>query len=317
MRRIICALLALIVITSLAACTNHEDLAISGTSFDPIDYVNEGEFARYENALHGVIIEYPEGYERIGNLDVDGYISFEGDGTVIEVHASDKEHNDILTPEEYTNDILDIWYIGKESFATKYGKTSGFKAVNRKNGRIRIDFAVKGVDAFYHFAYETEEEGFTEEDPIFQYVMGSIRIDDGNYNRLSRMAARYSLLFEYVTQLNYITDINYVNHCLNSFELSKDDAQKQEALKYVDSVRAEIEKITAYEREEDEGFDAEWQEVLTEAESVINCCDRIEAAIFSEKYSEAQSIARSEVSYALSEKAERFVATINAELGEY
>ncbi len=317
MKRLICAILALIVIASFAACTNHEDLAISGTSFDPIDYVNEGEFARYENAYYGVIIEYPEGYERVGNFDTDGYISFEGDGTVIEVYASDKEHNDILTPEQYTNDILDIWYIGEESYSTKYGKTSGFKAVRRNDGRIRIDFAVKGVDAFYHFAYETDEDGFSEDDPKFQYIMGSIRIDDGNYNRLSRMAARYSLLFEYVTQLNYVTDINYVNHCLNSFELSKDDMQKKEALRYVDSVRTEIEKITAYEREEGEGFDEEWQEVVTEAENVIDCCDRIEAAIFSENYSEAQSIARSEINYALSEKAERFVAMINAELGEY
>ena len=317
MKKIICAVLALIIIMTFTACTNHEDLAISGTSFDPIDYVNEDEFVRYENAAHGVIIEYPDGYERVGNFDIDGYISFEGDGNIIEVYASDKENNDILTAEEYTNEILDIWYIGEESYSTQYGKTSGFKAVTRKDGRIRIDFAVKGVDAFYRFAYEADEATFNEDDPKFQYVMSSIRIDDGNYNRLARMAARYSLLFEYVTDLKYVTDINYVNHCLNSFELSKDELQKQEALRYVDSVRMEIKKITAYEREKDEGFDTEWQEVVVAAETVIGCCDRIEAAIFSENYAEAQSIARSEVNYELSEKAERFVATINAELGEY
>ena len=317
MKRLICAILALIVIASFAGCTNHEDLAISGTSFDPIDYVNENEFARYENADHGIIIEYPDGYERVGNFDIDGYISFEGDGTVIEIYAADRDNNDILTAEGYTNDILDIWYIGKESGSVQYGKTSGFKAVNRKDGKIRIDFAVKGVDAFYHFAYETDEEGFTENDPTFQYVMGSIRIDDGNFNRLSRMAARYSLLFEYVSDLKYVTDINYVNHCLNNFELSKDDAQKQEALKYVDSVRVEIEKIKSYEREEGEGFDEEWQEIIAETEKVIDSCNRIEAAISSGNYSEAQSVARSEVNYTLAEKAERFVATINAEIGEY
>ena len=317
MKKIICIILALAAVLALSGCTSHEELAISGTSFDPIDYVNEGEFVRYENAVHGVIIEYPEGYERVGNLDVDGYISFEGDGKVIEVYASDTENNHILTPEEYTNDVIDIWYIGEESYSTKYGKTSGFKAVRRKDGRIRIDFAVKGVDAFYRFAYEQDEETFSEDDPIFKYVMSSIRIDDGNYNRLSRMAARYSILFEYVSDLNYVTDINYVNHCLNSFELSKDESQKQEALRYVSSVRTEIMKIVDYEREEGEGFDDEWAEVVAEAEAIITTCDEIEAAIFDKNYEEAQRLARTKVGYALSEKAARYVATINAELGEY
>lgn len=310
-------MLALSVIFSFAACTNHEDLAISGTSFEPIEYENDGEFARYENALHGVIIEYPDGYERIGNLDADGFISFEGDGNIIEVYAADQDHNDILTPEEYTNDIIDIWYIGAESYAVKYGKTSGFKAVRRKDGRIRIDFAVKGVDAFYRFAYETDEEGFTEEDPIFQHVMASIRIDDGNLNRLSRMATRYSILFEYVVNLDYVTDINYVNHCLNSYELSKDKMHIEEALSYVGTVRTEITKITEYEREEEEGFDDEWQEIFSEAEKVLACCDRIEEKIKSGDYEEAQRMARTEVSYELAEKAEDFVAIINAEIGEY
>ena len=316
-RRIFCFLLAALIALAVCGCKKYEDDAISGTGFNPMDYVDESGYTRYENALHGIIIEYPGAYERVGNFELDGYISFEGDDKVIEVYIPDAENNDILTSEEYTNEILDIWYIGEESHNVKYGKTSGFKAVQREDGKIRTDFVVKGVDAFYRFAFTADEEGFTEEDPVFQYVMSSIRIDDGIYNRLTRMASRYKVLLEYATSMQYITDVNYANHCLNSFDISKDVQSKAEAISTLETVKAEVNKIITHEREKDEGYDEWWNDVLTEAEVIIKNCDEAIAEINADKIADAQTIARTKFSYELSDKSAKFIAMINAEIAEY
>lgn len=298
---------------SLGACSMspREDY-ISGVSFDPADY-DTGALARYENKNFGIILEYPEKYERVGNFDLDGYITFEGEDVEISVYVPDMENNDILTAQEYAGSVLEL----SGSRPAKYGKCSGCKVVSDKDGRVRIDFIVKGVDAFYRFAYEAPAEGFTEENADFQSVMSSIRIDDGVYNKLTRMSSRYTVLLEYAKSMQYITDANYANHCLNSFEMSKDERHKNDALNTYANIRAELTKIIEHERDDDEGYNSMWEEITAEAGAVIDACLRAEEAVRNGNYEEAQKIARMEFSYNLSDKCSKFIETINAEISEY
>ncbi|MBQ7054640.1 MAG: hypothetical protein IJN97_05420 [Oscillospiraceae bacterium] len=313
MKKIICFAMAFAICLSFGACSMspREDY-ISGISFDPADY-DTGALARYENKLYGIILEYPEKYERVGNFDLDGYITFEGDDVAISVYVPDMENNDILTAQEYTESVLEL----TGSRPAKYGKCSGSKVVSDDDERVRVDFIVKGVDAFYRFAYEAPAEGFTEENEDFQSVMSSIRIDDGIYNKLTRMSSRYTVLLEYAKSMQYITDANYANHCLNTFEMSKDERHKNDALATSANIRAELMKIIEHERDEDEGYDSMWEEITTEAQEVIDACLRAEEAVKSGNYEEAQRIARMEFSYDLSDKCSRFIETINAEISEY
>ncbi|MBQ8003490.1 MAG: hypothetical protein IJ299_00115 [Oscillospiraceae bacterium] len=313
MKKIICVVSALLLCLALGACTPaHEEKYISGISFDPADY-DTGATARYENKLYGIILEYPEKYQRVGNFDLDGYITFEGDGIAISVYVPDMENNDILTPQEYAETVLGL----AESRPAKYGKCSGCKVTEEADGRIRIDFIVKGVDAFYRFAYEAPAEGFTEENADFQSVMSSIRIDDGVYNKLTRMSSRYTVLLEYAKSMQYITDANYANHCLNSFEMSKDERHKNDALSTSANIRAELLKIIEHKRGEDEGYDSMWEEICAEAQEIIDACISAEEAVKSGNYEEAQRIARTEFSYDLADNCSKFIETINAEISEY
>ncbi len=313
MKKIICFAMAFAICLSFGACSMspREDY-ISGVSFDPAEYDTRA-LARYENKNFGIILEYPEKYERVGNFDLDGYITFEGDDVAISVYVPDMNNNDILTAQEYAENVLELM----GSRPAKYGKSNGCKIVSGDDGRVRIDFIVKGVDAFYRFAYEAPEEGFAEENEDFQSVMSSIRIDDGIYNKLTRMSSRYTVLLEYAKSMQYITDANYANHCLNSFEMSKDERHKNEALVASANIRAELEKIITHERGDDEGYNAMWKEIITEAQEVIDACLRAEEAVKSGKYEEAQRIARMELSYDLSDKCAKFIETINAEISEY
>ncbi len=313
MKKILCIALALALVFVLGACTPaYEEQYISGVSFDPADY-DTGAMARYENKLYGIILEYPEKYERVGNFDLDGYITFEGDSVVVSVYVPDMENNDVLTAQEYAEDVLEL----ASSQPAKYGKCSGCKTVTYDDGKIRIDFVVKGVDAFYRFAYEAPEDGFTEEDSIFQSVMSSIRIDDGVYNKLTRMSSRYTVLLEYAKSMQYITDANYANHCLNSFEMSKDVRHKNDALNTSANIRAELTKIIEHERGEDEGYDDMWDEIVAEAEEIIDACLKAEECVNNGNYEEAQKIVRAEFAYDLADNCSKFIETINAEISEY
>ncbi|MBQ6902714.1 MAG: hypothetical protein IJN71_06900 [Oscillospiraceae bacterium] len=314
-RRILGVVLALVMTLSLASCAPDTEDYISGTSFDPIEY-DTGAVARYENQLYGIILEYPEKYQRIGNFDLDGYVTFEGDGVVVSVYVPDTENNDILTAEAYVDEVLELPKT-EGSGVTKYGKCNGYKVLKREDGKITIDFIVKGVDAFYRFAYSQSEEDFTEENATFQQIMGSIRIDDGVYNMLNRMASRYKVLLEYATSMQYITDANYANHCLNNFASSGDVRHKEEALSTSAAIREEIEKIISHKREEDEQYEEMWNEVVESAEKILESCKKAEECVKTGDYEGAQKIARTDFSYDLSDDASRFLATINAEIAEY
>lgn len=313
MKKIICFAMVFAICLSFGACSmsTREDY-ISGVSFDPEDY-DTGALARYENKLYGIIIEYPEKYERIGNFDLDGHITFEGNDVVVSVYVPDMENRDVLTAQEYAESVLEL----SGSRPAKYGKCSGCKVVSSDGERIKIDFIVKGVNAFYRFAYEAPAEGFTEENADFQSVMSSIRIDDGIYNILTRMSSHYTVFLEYARSMQYITDANYANHCLNSFEMSKDERYKNDALNTYANIRAELTKIIEYERDDDEEYDAMWEEITEKAQAVIDACLRAEEAVRSGNYEEAQRIARTDFSYDLSDSCSKFIDTIDAEISEY
>ncbi len=305
--------MAFAICLSLGACSMlpREDY-ISGVSFDPADYDTDA-LARYENRNFGIILEYPEKYVRVGNFDLDGYITFEGNDVAISVYVPDTENNDILTAQEYAESVLEL----SGSSPVKYGKCSGSKVVSRDDERVRLDFIIKGVDAFYRFAYEAPAEGFTEENGDFQSVMSSIRIDDGVFDKLTSMLSRYTVLLEYAENMQYITDANHANHCLNSFEMSKDERHKNDALATSANIRAELEKIIAHERGDDEGYDAMWKEITEQAQALTDACLRAEEAVRSGNYEEAQRITRTDFSYDLSDSCSKFIETINGEISEY
>lgn len=315
LKKLLLAALALIFIFSLGACTPNEEDYLSGTSFDPIDYQTV-ETERYENRLYGIIIEYPETYERIGNFDLDGYITFEGDGNVISLYVPDTENNDILTAEAYVDEVLSLEK-NEECGNVKYGKSSGYKVVTRESEKTAVDFIVKGVDGFYRFTFTSPDEDFTEEDETFRSVMSSIRIDDGIYSKLTNMSGRYTTLLEYATSMQYITDANYANHSLNNYLTTNDERYKDEALSASATIRTEMTNILEYERGEDEGYDYEWAQITDEAEKIITACDRAEDCVARGDYAGAQKIARGEFTYDLSDNASAFLSMINAEISEY
>ena len=203
------------------------------------------------------------------------------------------------------------------SGTTKYGKCSGYKTILRDDEKTTIDFVIKGIDAFYRFAYSSNDEDFSEDDYVFQSVMSSIRIDDGVYNKLNRMSSRYTVLLEYATSMQYITDANYANHCLNNYAQSNEERHKIDALNTSKLIRDEIGKILTHERDEGEGYDSLWEEIIEDAKKVEDACFRAEKCVQDGDYEGAQKIARTEFLYDLSEHASKFIATINAEISEY
>jgi len=315
LKRTICLILAVVITLLISACTATQDDYMSGISFDPMDY-DSGAYTRYENKLYGIILEYPESFARVGNFDLDGYITFEKGGVIISVYVPDTENNDILTAEEYVDEVLNL--SGDEgSGTTKYGKCSGYKTILRDDEKTTIDFVIKGIDAFYRFAYSSNDEDFSEDDYVFQSVMSSIRIDDGVYNKLNRMSSRYTVLLEYATSMQYITDANYANHCLNNYAQSNEERHKIDALNTSKLIRDEIGKILTHERDEGEGYDSLWEEIIEDAKKVEDACFRAEKCVQDGDYEGAQKIARTEFLYDLSEHASKFIATINAEISEY
>ena len=310
---------ALALALGLCACEEKgfED-AISGTEFDPDEY-NLETIERYEHREYGIILEYPSGFERVGNFELDGYMTFEKDDTSIYVYVPDYDNNDVVFVEKYVKETLGLRG-DKGSGVAKYGKSSGYKLVSNSGDKIRIDFVVKGIDAFYRFAYVTNAEGFTEEDETFRQVMESIRIDDGVYSKLTSMSSRYRVLFEYArmeSPENYVNDVYYINHCLNSYETTNEARHKQEALTTCRNIIEKISEISGYNRNEDDIYEEEWQKVKKAAEEVLECCERIEKAINNGDYAYAQKIARSEVNYDLNRAADAYLSIINAEIAEY
>lgn len=310
-------LLMALMLLSFCACEKTPGMgdAISGTEFDPDDYAPV-TMERYEHRNYGIIIEYPSNFEKTGNFELDGYMTFEKDDSAIYVYVPDYENGDILFVEEYATEELDL-PDGKGSGISKYGKSTGYKAVEYTDDGVRIDFVVKGVDAFYRFAYETTAEGFTEEDETFQQIMASIRVDDGVYNKLTSMVSRYKTLLEYATSMQYVTDINYVNHSLNNFSTTNEARHKQIAIDTCIKARTEIEEICAYERMEDDMYEQEWEKVIEKATEVIEHCKAIEKAINEGDVAGAQKIARTEINYDLSDAAAAYMSIINSEIAEY
>ena len=302
-------------VLSLCACEEKQE-AVSGVPFDPEDYAPE-TIERYEHRNYGIIIEYPSSFsKRVGNLELDGYITFEKEDATIFVYIPDYDNNRFLFVEEYAEDVLEL-PTGDDSGIARFGKSNGYKAVEKTDEKKRIDFVVKGVDAFYRFAYETTDEEFTEADETFLQVMGSIRIDDGMYNKLTSMISRYTLLLEYAESMQYVTDINYVNHSLNNFLTTGEERHKETALNTCRTVVEEISEIRDYERTDGDLYEKEWGKIVEKASEVLDCCNRIEKAINDGDIATAQKIARTEVSYELSELSAGYISIINAEIAEY
>lgn len=314
-KRISCVFLSLLLVLALCSCASKKEDYISGTSFEMEEF-DTGTYARYENRNFGIIVEYPEDFARVGNFELDGYVSFEGDGISVSVYVPDQENNDILTAEEYTQKVLRL--SGNiASGNAKYGKSTGYRVVSQNGDLVRVDFTVKGVDAFYRFAYTAPAESFTEEDETFQTVMGSIRIDDGVYNKLTRMSSRYTTLLEYVSDMEYITDANYANHCLSSFEASGDMRRKQEAVDTVTNVRAEVAKVADYERDEGELYGDTWEEIVAEAKKIVAVCDEFLSCVENGDIAGAQNLVYTKFDYELADKSEEYLLAIQAEIEEY
>ncbi len=299
---------------TLCACEEQQE-AVSGTPFDPEDYEPD-TIERYEHRNYGIILEHPSSFERKGNLELDGYITFEREDATIYVYVPDYDNNKVLFVEEYADSILEL--SGDEgSGITRFGKSNGYKAVEKTEEKTRIDFVIKGIDAFYRFAYETTNEDFTEEDETFLQIMSSIRIDDGVYNKLTSMISRYNVLLEYATSMQYVTDINYVNHSLNNFGTTGEERHKETALTTCQTVRTKISEIRDYERADGDMYEKEWEKIVEKASEVLDCCNRIEQAIKNGDIAEAQKIARMEVNYELSETSSGYLSIINSEIAEY
>ncbi len=316
MKKLISVFCILFTIFSFSACTPNEEDYLSGVSNEPPVEEDENEFARYENQLYGIILEYPETYERIGNFDADGYISFEGDGNAVFIYVPDDESDLLMTTEEYAYDILNL--PKSENAATvTYGKTTGFRTFSKAGGRITVEFVVRGLNAFYRFAYASPESLFSEDDPIFSGVMASIRIDDGKYTLLNKMLAEYTILLEYATSMQYATDANYANHCLNTFETSGEESYLKNATDTFTSMKEKLDEICTHVQGEGESFPDLWNKISATAKRMSDACSSAISAIETGNMADAQKISRTDFTYDLSDSAEMFISAIDTEIGEY
>ena len=317
MKRFISAFCVFLVIFSFAACTAPADDYVSGVATPPPVKEYDGELARYENPLLGIIIEYPSEYRRIGNFDVDGHISFEGNGSEVFIYNPDKNKSNLsLTAKEYALEIIGLSE-SPEAEVVTYGKTTGYRTFAEIGGRTVAQFVVKGVDGFYRFDFAIPAARFSETDPVFTTVMSSIRIDDGIYNMLNKMLAEYRLLLEYATSMQYVTDANYANHCLNTFETSGDESYKNTAINTFLTMKNELLQISAHIPDEGESFPELWNKVLMYTQQTISECDAALVAIETGNIEEAQRLCRVAFTYDLSDTAEKFVLAISTEIGEY
>ncbi len=314
MKKFICILSALILVLSLAACQPEDD-AISGIANIP-EEEPEIKTARYENQLHGIIIEYPETYERVGNLDNDGFLTFEGDGNAVAIYIPDKEADLEMSESEYTTEVLGLPLSSDISLIT-YGKTTGYRTFTYEENLVTHEFIAKGVDGFYRFSFTCDKDMFSEDDPVFLDIMSSIRIDDGVFISLYKQSAQYTVLLQYATTQQYVTDADYANHCLNNYETSGDAYHIDTAKKTFSSIKDELIAITSYKREEDESFDELWVKIVADAERLQNTCDKAIEAIESGDIKTAQRLTRTEFSYELSDNAALLISAIQTEVGEY
>jgi len=316
LKKFTAVLLTLSLVLSLSACfaDSSEDY-ISGEAI-PIEDLSEIDVERYENQFHGIIIEYPVGYERIGNLDADGFITFDGEGNSIAVYIPDSETDLEMSEQDYATNILRL-PVSADAQPIVYGKTSGYKTRIVKDDKTTLEFIVKGLYAFYRFSFTCDTEKFSEELAAFRIATESIRIDDGVFTSLYRMSAKYSVLLQYATSQQYSTDANYANHCLNNYEISNDEAHLQTAIDTFSSIKEELGFIINHEREEEESFEDLWVKIVAEAERMSASCDEALAAIESRNIDEAQHISRVAYTYELCEYSQLLISAINTEIGEY
>ena len=314
MKKFICILSALVLTLSLAACQPEDD-AISGVANIP-EEKPDVKTARYENQHYGIIIEYPETYERVGNLDSDGFLTFEGDGNSVAIYIPDTETDLEMSESEYTTDVLGLPLSSDVSLVT-YGKTTGYRTFTYEGDLVTLEFIAKGVDGFYRFSFTCDRNSFVEDDPTFLDIMSSIRIDDGIFISLYKQSAKYTVLLQYVTTQQYITDADYANHCLNNYETTGDADHIDTAKKTFSTIRDELVAIINHEREEEESFAELWAEIVTEAERLKAACDKALEAIDSGDTKTAQKLTRTEFSYQLSDNAALLVSAIQKEVGEY
>ncbi len=315
MKKIISFVLMLLMLSLLVACAPDAEDYISGTEFEIPEFQTD-TFAKFQNKNHGIIIEYPERLQRLGNFDLDGYICFEENDVSLRVYIPDTDTETIMSVEEYATRILKF-PVTAESENIKYGKSTGYKAVLRKDGDATVEFIVKGVDGFYRFSYTCLESNFEKKTEEWEEIFATIRIDDGVYNKLGRMAYLYKELLEYATSMQYVTDANYANHCLNNFEISSDPQNKTDALNTYKNIKEELNLILNYERDESEPYGEFWERVISETEKMIAVCDEAIAAIERGDTWEAQKLARISVTYELSDVSSKFLSIINAEIAEY
>ena len=315
MKKLTCIFLALILTFALVACQPEDD-AISGVATvappEP-----EIKTARYENQTHGIILEYPETYERVGNLDEDGFLTFEGDGNTIALYVPDTEADvDAMNADDYALKVLKLAMTPDSSFTT-YGKTSGYRTFTYTADTTTLEFVAEGVDGFYRFSFTSARETFSESDRVFNLVMSSIRIDDGVFISLYKMSKEYTVLLQYVTTQQYVTDADYANHCLNNYDLSGDCDHIHTARETFVSIKTELAKISNFKRGEEDGFDDLWADILSEAIRLQGVCDEAITAIDAGDYDTAKKLARSQFSFDLSEDAALLISAIQAEVSEY
>lgn len=315
MKKLICILSALILALSLSACLPDDD-AISGVAYGPEEEYTDVKMARYENQTHGIILEYPETYKRVGNLDSDGFLTFEGDGNVIAIYLPDTEADLEMSESDYTTDVLGLPLSSDVSLVT-YGKTTGYRTFTYNENLLTLEFIAKGVDGFYRFSFTCDRNEFTEDDPVFSDVMSSIRIDDGVFISLYKMSAQYTVLLQYATTQQYVTDADYANHCLNNYETSGDTDQLNTAKETFSSIKTELLAITNHRRKEDESFEELWVKIVSEAERLEGICDNALDALERGDIKTAQKLTRTEFSYSLSDNAALLISAIQTEVGEY
>ncbi len=316
MKKVVSVFCILFLLLNLCACASKNEEYISGAINEPAENVAELSFARYENPLLGIILEYPETFERVGNFNVDNHISFEEAGTEIYIYNPDSEADLMMTAEEYAINSLDLPN-DEEAGMVTYGKTLGYRTYSRIGGRMRVDFVAKGLTSFYHFAFVCPESLFSEDDPVFSAVMSSIRIEDGKYTLLNKMLAEYTLLLDYVTTMQYITDANYASHCLNLYETSNDEAHLNTAINSFKTIKTNLDKIHTFVPGEDESFRDLWEKISFSAEKMSGFCSLAISAIHAGNLDEVRRISRSEFPYDLSNNAQLFLDAIATEISEY
>ena len=101
MKKFLLVLCLVSFVFALSACGNDPAPDLSGSDYDFLNEKANEKYERYENELLGIIMEYPARYEKVGNMDIDGYITFEGDNNVISVFVPDSTSEHLFSAEDY------------------------------------------------------------------------------------------------------------------------------------------------------------------------------------------------------------------------